>query len=278
MVRSMRISVLTDTADDPGLVVPVGTFQPPALVEVFALVGGELSVHAGEADGGDGPAFALLDAFQTCFQLLDEAIAARRIGTAFGQHLLQQGRVQVFGHARHIVVTPVALQGIEMLLCAFQEAVGIEPAGCGVRCMAGALRRENSLNNTKASRPKIRMSNSCRPWKPSPNSMDASRPPAAIPASGPSQRLAPEAAAGLACWLRGVACCCGACWRCAGWLLCMGAAPKLLPPPRRRASASGTVRPTMRNTAKKGSSQRMGSSPGKIGPAIVPKAGAARQQ
>src|SRR5690554_242487 len=151
MVRSMRISVLTDTADDPGLVVPIGTFQPPALVEVFALVGGELSVHAGEADGGDGPAFALLDAFQTCFQLLDEAIAAGRIGTAFGQHLLQQGRVQVLGHARHIVVTPVALQGVEVLLRAFQEAVGVKPGGCVhgdrgcCRLGGGALARPDRL-------------------------------------------------------------------------------------------------------------------------------------
>src|SRR5690606_16965607 len=150
-VRSMRISVLTDTADDPGLVVPIGTFQPPALIEVLALVGGELAVHAAEANGGHGPAFALLDAFQAYFQLIDEAVAAGRIGTAFGQHLLQQGRVQVFGHARHIVVTPVALQGVEVLLRAFQEAVGIKPGGCVhgdrgcCRLGGGALARPDRL-------------------------------------------------------------------------------------------------------------------------------------
>ncbi|MNG07866.1 hypothetical protein D3C84_911870 [compost metagenome] len=41
----------------------------------------------------------------------------------------------------------------------------------------------------------IRMSKICMPWKPSPMNMDASRPPAAIPASGPSQREAPPALA-----------------------------------------------------------------------------------
>src|SRR5690606_36784830 len=138
-VRSMRISVLTDTADDPGLVVPIGTFQPPALIEVLALVGGELAVHAAEANGGHGPAFALFDAFQAYFQMIDEAVAAGLIVTAFGEHLLQQGRVQVFSHARHIVVTPVALQGVEVLLRAFQEAVGIKPGGC-VRGDGGCCR------------------------------------------------------------------------------------------------------------------------------------------
>ncbi|MNN65246.1 hypothetical protein D3C81_1807330 [compost metagenome] len=49
----------------------------------------------------------------------------------------------------------------------------------------------------KAIRPMIRKSKICMPSKPSPMNMEASRPPAAMPASGPSQREAPLAAAVL---------------------------------------------------------------------------------
>ena len=136
------------------------------------------------------------------------------------------------------------------------------PAGPPADCSCGCGRRANSLNRTKAIPPSSRMSNSWIPSKPSPNSMAANRPPAAIPASGPSQRLAPELAAAPGCCWRGAACWSrGACWRWAGWLWCVGELPKLLPPPMRRASASGVLTATISSTVKKGSNQRMFNSP-----------------
>ena len=62
--------------------------------------------------------------------------------------------------------------------------------------------------------PKIRMSMNWMPSKPSPMNMDASRPPAARPASGPNQREAPLAAAGVwrPAWFGAAWVCCGA-WR-----------------------------------------------------------------
>ena len=47
----------------------------------------------------------------------------------------------------------------------------------------------------KAMTAMIRMSKICMPWKPPPMNMEASRPPAAMPARGPSQREAPPALA-----------------------------------------------------------------------------------
>src|SRR5690606_35567691 len=99
-------------------------------VETFAFVLRELTVQAGEADCRDGAAFALFYSFQAHFQLFDKTVAARWSLGAGGNHLLQQGWVQIFRHAGGVTVTPVALQGEEMLFSAFQEAGFIKPRRC----------------------------------------------------------------------------------------------------------------------------------------------------
>ena len=92
-----------------------------------------------------------------------------------------------------------------------------------------------AMKTMNAIRPKIRISMNWMPSKPSPMNIEASRPPAARPASGPSQREAPlgAAAACLPAW-DGAAWVCWGAWR-VWWL---GAEPKLLPPPKRLAWAS----------------------------------------
>jgi hypothetical protein len=76
--------------------------------------------------------------------------------------------------------------------------------------------------------------------------IEASKPPAARPASGPSHLLAPEgadagAAAGADAGFGGVAVC---------WLVVERCLPMLLPPPKRLASASWAVRPKLINATK----------------------------
>src|SRR5690606_19986823 len=143
-------SVLADTADDPGLVLAVRPLQTPALIKPLAFVGREVAIKAGEADCGDGPPVTLFNAFQTYFQLLHEAVAARPRFGAGGPALVQYGRVEILRHAVDVAVAPVTLQGIEMLLGTLQEAVCVKPVRCphgdrrrchwlGSRCMAGPV-------------------------------------------------------------------------------------------------------------------------------------------
>ena len=90
----------------------------------------------------------------------------------------------------------------------------------------------------KATRAINRMSSIWMPSKPSPMNMEASRPPAAIPASGPSQREAPLAAAAGRAALGAAAVAFGAVAGCAWRVWWLGAEPRLLPPPKRLALAS----------------------------------------
>lgn len=90
----------------------------------------------------------------------------------------------------------------------------------------------------KATRAINRISSIWMPSKPSPMNMEASRPPAAIPASGPSQREAPLAAAAGRAALGAAAVAFGAVAGCAWRVWWLGAEPRLLPPPKRLALAS----------------------------------------
>ncbi|MCY1442946.1 hypothetical protein D9M71_593400 [compost metagenome] len=102
-------------------------------------------------------------------------------------------------------------------------------------------------NTRKAMSATIRKSMIWKPSKPSPMNMEASRPPAARPASGPNQREAPLAAAGARPGAVGAAAgVVGVAWR-VWWI---GAEPELLPPPKRLALASRlSVRPTQSASA-----------------------------
>ncbi len=132
-----RSAVLPNSRDNPRLIVAIGAFQRPAFIEPLACVFGAVSVQAIEADGYQCASVGLADAVQTRGQLVDEAIGGWRRFLACGQQLLQQLGAQVLGHAGAVAVTPVALQGIEMLLGTTQEYLGVEP-GRGVNRRSGS--------------------------------------------------------------------------------------------------------------------------------------------
>lgn len=118
------------------------------------------------------------------------------------------------------------------------RCIGACPAIAGCPWFCWRRRAAMKRKAMKATRAINRISSIWMPSKPSPMNMEASRPPAAIPASGPSQREAPLAAAAGRAALGAAAVAFGAVAGCAWRVWWLGAEPRLLPPPKRLALAS----------------------------------------